>query len=38
MSTALESTALESPVTPLGPVGALRILVLRNFITYRHAW
>ena len=27
-----------STVTPLGPAGALKILVLRNYITYRTEW
>jgi len=27
-----------STVTPLSPAGALKVLVLRNYITYKHAW
>jgi lipooligosaccharide transport system permease protein len=26
------------PVTPLGPADALKVLVLRNYTTYRHHW
>ncbi len=36
MTTPLPSYGI--PVAPLGPVAALRLLVLRNYIVYRDAW
>ena len=38
MSTAVTRTTQHPQMTPLGPLGALKVLVLRNYITYRHAW
>ena len=30
--------SLAAPPTPLSPMGALRLVVYRNFVVYRHAW
>ena len=32
------SAPVTTPLPPLGPAGALRVLVLRNYISYRTAW